>query len=58
VKAVERAIGRTGGGEKGVDSNPLSKGGASNGHYNGNAETYTNVGLGMGEAMVKLLKNK
>ena len=41
-----------------VYSNPLSKGGASNGHYNGNAETYTNVGLAMGEAMVKLLKSK
>lgn len=35
--------------------NPISKGGASNGHYNGNAETYMNVGLGMGEAMVRLL---
>lgn len=39
-----------------VYTNPLSKGGASNGHYNGNAETYMNVGLGMGEAMVKLLR--
>ena len=41
-----------------VYAHPLSKGGASNGHYNGNVETYTNVGLAMGEAMVKLLKNK
>ena len=41
-----------------VYTHPLSKGGASNGHYNGNAETYTNVGLAMGEAMNALLKNK
>jgi hypothetical protein len=41
-----------------VYTNPLSKGGASNGHYNGNAETYTNVGLAMGETMAKLIKNK
>ena len=39
-----------------VYSHPLSKGGASNGHYGGNAETYMNVGLGMGEAMVELLE--
>ncbi len=39
-----------------VYSHPLSKGGASNGHYNGDARTYMNVGLGMGEAMTKLLK--
>jgi hypothetical protein len=41
-----------------VYSNPLSKGGSANAHYNGNAETYMNVGLAMGEAMVKLLQNK
>jgi len=41
-----------------VYSHPLSKGGASNSHYGGNAETYMNVGLGMGEAMVELLKNE
>lgn len=41
-----------------VYTNPLSMGGASNGHYNGNAKTYMNVGLGLGEAMVKLLKAK
>jgi len=40
-----------------VYSNPLSKGGASNGHYGGNAETYMNVGLGLGRAMAKLLQN-
>jgi hypothetical protein len=39
-----------------VYTNPLSQGGASNAHYNGNAKTYMDVGLGMGEAMVKLLK--
>jgi hypothetical protein len=33
-------------------------GSASNAHYGGNAKTYMNVGLGMGEAMVELLKNK
>ena len=27
-----------------VYSHPLSKGGSSNGHYNGNAETYMNIG--------------
>lgn len=41
-----------------VYTNPLSKGGSSSSHYNGNAETYTNVGLAMGEAMTKLLKSK
>jgi hypothetical protein len=39
-----------------VYSNPLSQGGASNGHYNGNARTYMDVGLAMGEAMAKLVK--
>jgi hypothetical protein len=38
-----------------VYTHPLSKGGASNGHYGGNAETYMNVGEGMGRAMVDLL---
>ncbi|MDP6892352.1 MAG: non-canonical purine NTP pyrophosphatase, partial [Verrucomicrobiota bacterium] len=33
---------------------PLSKGGASGGHYNRNAETYMNVGEAMGKAMVEL----
>jgi len=41
-----------------VYSNPLSQGGASNGHYGGNAETYMNVGEAMGKAMVELLKSK
>ena len=39
-----------------VYANPLSMGGASNGHYGNNAETYMNVGEGMGKAMVELLK--
>ncbi len=39
-----------------VYSHPLSMGGTSNGHYNGNAETYMNIGEAMGEAMVELLK--
>jgi len=41
-----------------VYSNPLSMGGASNGHYNGDAETYMNIGEGMGQAMADLLKNQ
>ncbi len=36
-------------------SNPVSKGGSANGHYGGNAETYMNVGEGMGRAMAELL---
>jgi len=38
-----------------VYSHPLSMGGASNGHYGGNAETYMNIGEAMGKAMVELL---
>lgn len=34
---------------------PLSKGGSSSGHYNKNAETYMNVGEGMGKLMAQLL---
>ena len=37
-----------------VYSHPLSKGGSSNGHYNGNAETYMNIGEAMGRAMVNM----
>ena len=37
-----------------VYSHPLSKGGSSNGHYNGNAETYMNIGEAMGRVMVNL----
>lgn len=39
-----------------VYTHPLSMGGSSGGHYNGNAETYMNVGQAMGAAMVELLK--
>ena len=39
-----------------VYTHPLSKGGASNGHYGGNAETYMNVGQAMGKAMAELLE--
>jgi hypothetical protein len=39
-----------------VYTNPLSQGGASNSHYGGNAKTYMNVGVAMGQAMVDLLK--
>jgi hypothetical protein len=39
-----------------VYAKPLSKGSSSSAHYSGNAETYMNVGLGMGKEMVKQLK--
>ncbi len=38
-----------------VYTHPLSRGGASNSHYDGNAETYMNVGEAMGKAMVELI---
>lgn len=41
-----------------VYTNPLSKGGSGNSHYNGNAETYMDVGEAMGKAMVELLGSK
>jgi len=41
-----------------VYTHPLSQGGASNSHYDGNAQTYMDVGSAMGEAMVELLKNE
>lgn len=41
-----------------VYAHPLSKGGSGNSHYNGNAETYMEVGTAMGKAMVELLKQK
>ena len=41
-----------------VDSHKFTQpGGSSGGHYGHNAKTYMDVGLGMGEAMVALLKN-
>ncbi len=39
-----------------VYTHPLSMGSSSNAHYGNNAKTYMNVGLAMGEAMVKLLE--
>lgn len=39
-----------------VYTHPLNKGSSSSAHYNRNAQTYMNVGLAMGEAMVELLK--
>ena len=39
-----------------VYTHPISQGGASNSHYNGNAQTYMDVGTAMGQAMVKLIK--
>ncbi len=39
-----------------VYSHPLSKGGSGNSHYNGNAETYMEVGQAMGQAMAEMLK--
>ena len=39
-------------------SNPVSKGSSSNAHYGGNAETYMNVGEGMGKAMAEMIKKK
>jgi hypothetical protein len=38
-----------------VYSNPFCHGGASSGHYGGNAETYMDIGEAMGRAMVKLI---
>jgi hypothetical protein len=39
-----------------IYTHPLSLGGASNSHYNGNAETYMNVGEAMGRAMAAMFK--
>lgn len=39
-----------------VYTHPLSKGSSSSAHYGGNAQTYMNVGLAMGETMVEKLK--
>ena len=41
-----------------VIANPHSQGGSANGHYGGNAKTYMDVGLAMGEAMAELLGAK
>lgn len=39
-------------------ANPVSRGGSANGHYSRNAETYMNVGQGMGKAMAELLRKQ
>lgn len=39
-----------------VYTHPLSMGSSSNAHYGGNAKTYLNFGLGMGEALVDLFE--
>jgi len=39
-----------------VYTHPFSQGGASNSHYNGNAQTYMDIGNAMGQAMIKLLQ--
>ena len=39
-----------------VYTHPLSLGSSSSGHYGGNAQTYMNVGLALGEEMVEQLK--
>jgi hypothetical protein len=41
-----------------VYSNPFCHGGSGNSHYDGNGETYMDVGEEMGRAMVELLKGK
>jgi hypothetical protein len=41
-----------------VYTHPLSRGGSSGSHYDGNAETYMNVGEAMGQEMVKLMEKK
>lgn len=41
-----------------VYAKPLCHGGSANSHYGGNAKTYMDVGLGMGKAMVELLKKR
>ncbi len=41
-----------------VYSHPLSQGGASNSHYNGHAQTYMDVGLAMGQAMIELIERQ
>jgi hypothetical protein len=40
-----------------TDETPMAKGGSGNGHYNMDSRVYMDVGLAMGEAMVKLLND-
>ena len=41
-----------------VYTHPLSQGGASNSHYDGNSQTYMDIGEAIGEAMVGLMKHE
>jgi hypothetical protein len=41
-----------------VYTHPMSNGGSGNSHYSGNAKTYMDVGLAMGEEMKKMLQSK
>ena len=41
-----------------VYSNPYCRGGSANSHYGGDARTYMDTGLAMGEAMVRLLQSE
>ena len=41
-----------------VYSNPYCRGGSANSHYGGDARTYMDIGLAMGEAMVGLLEQR
>ena len=40
-----------------VYTHPMAQGGSGNGHYNGNAEVYMDVGEAMGKAMAELLRS-
>jgi hypothetical protein len=40
-----------------TDETPMARGGSGNGHYNMDSRVYMDVGLAMGEAMVKLLND-
>ncbi len=41
-----------------VYTHDMARGGSGNGHYGGDSRVYMDVGLALGEEMVKLLKNK
>ncbi len=61
LQAMKAVAGGKYAGELGDDigfvyTHPLIQGGSSSGHYGGNAETYMNVGLAMGKAMVEMIK--
>ena len=41
-----------------VYTHDMARGGSGNGHYDGNAKVYMDVGEAMGKAMMELLQNK